>query len=888
MSSDGRTEGLKYLGILSDIFPKLTISLKKKNIIYLKKAKILMFHSATRASAVFLLLIVFLSFLPVSLYEKPENTTMKVNVEVYPLKDEVVYKVLNVPELNFVYVITRAVGNYRVHVFNKNGEVNTSRPYRKLIAYSSVLRSIISLAYNNSKILLLNPLNLSVDKSLEKISPPSRASTAIDMVCKGDKVIVQYTGAIEDGGGRRGTMIQVFSLTLGETLWYTRLKVGEYVEIFSYEFSPDGEYIVIYAADTLCTVCREWSNFIEIIKASTGEKVTQREEFRLGKSWCKALSGGVLISVENERNFKFRGKTLFVQYDGTIKWTFAKDDPKEKYYDAVEVGNVIIISIMTSTGEALEAVDSRSGSKLWRIEAVNTPAYKLAAYGNLILAANSGKVMLLTTDGKEIWEYEFGDGFSVADCLWIDENTFMVAKTSVIYLFKIEKKEKYTLSIKVASKSGEAILGAKVLIYNASNSMLIKRMLLVSNSSANIVLVKGEYIIQVKREGYVDVTQRVALTKNITLQISLTKASGVYSGVSSKLKEVKIRIIDLYGKPLVNMIVNIFKKVNNNYYKFYMSTKTDQNGFIVWQLDEKDIGTYRIVIPELNWSKEITVPFLPYSNELQVIFSEKYPVVFEAVVPQRVRLEIFNKNGIKVCSLTVNETAVVELKAGIYTIKAYVPGYRQFIKKIKVPEVSKIPIYLEKIIIDKSKNIIEINRIIAFLKSHTVQHTVFGKKVLAPDFKIRDIEGRPLSLKTFRNEIVILDFFYIGCHGCEDLIPLLRNLSKYDNVVIISIDVRPSIDTRDKLMNYMDRFNISWHIVVDTLNLADRYRVTATPTVFVIKDGYIVASFVGYKENIITQGPGLSKIVIKAKITYLIVAIAVLLLLYIIYEETRE
>ena len=845
-----------------------------------------MFHSATKTS-VFLLLLIIFQYLYVPLYGDPQRMLTKVNAKVYSLRGEVVYKVVNVPELKLVYVITRVVGNYMVHIFSKNGEVNVVRPYRKLIAYSSTLRSVISLAYNNSKILILNPFNLSVDKSFEKIFPPPGASTALDMVCKGDKIIIQYTGAIEDGKGRRGTMIQVYSLTLGETLWYTKLKVGEYVEISSYEFSPDGNYVVVYAADTLCTYCREWSNFIEIIKASTGEKVTKKEEFKLGKSWCKAFSKGVLISVENEYS-RFKGKTLFVQYDGTIKWSFAKDDPKEKYYDAVEVEDVIVVSIITSTGVALEAIDSRSGSKLWRIESTNTPAYKLASFSSLILAANNEKALLLTASGEKIWEYKFEDDFSVAECLWLDETTFMVVKTSIIYLFEVEKEEKYTLNIRVVSRNGVAITGAEILVFNASSFELIKRILLSSNNSANIVLAKGEYIVQVKREGFIDVTQRVVLTKNISLRISMAEASGIYIGRSSKLKEVKIRIVDLYGKPLANIKVNIFKKVSSNYYKFYLETKTDENGFIIWQLEEEDIGAYRIVVPKLNWSKEVLIPFLPYTNELQVIFLEKYPLILEAVVPQKIYLEIINEKGVKVCAITVNSTAVVELKTGRYIIKAYYPGYKQLYKKIKIPEVTKIPIYLEKIIIEKNENTIKLNNVIEMLKSHTIRHTVLRKKIFAPDFKIRDIEGRSLSLKMFKDKIILLDFFYIGCHGCEDLIPLLRNISKYDNVVIISIDVRPSIDTRDKLMSYTDRFNITWYVVRDTLNLAERYRVTATPTVFVIKDGFIVATFVGYKENIITQGPGLSRIVVKAKISYLITALAVILLLYIIYEELRE
>jgi thiol-disulfide isomerase/thioredoxin len=48
----------------------------------------------------------------------------------------------------------------------------------------------------------------------------------------------------------------------------------------------------------------------------------------------------------------------------------------------------------------------------------------------------------------------------------------------------------------------------------------------------------------------------------------------------------------------------------------------------------------------------------------------------------------------------------------------------------------------------------------------------------APDFRIRTLEGRELSLSDFRGKVLILDFWATWCPPCRDEIPLLIELKK--------------------------------------------------------------------------------------------------------------
>jgi thiol-disulfide isomerase/thioredoxin len=48
----------------------------------------------------------------------------------------------------------------------------------------------------------------------------------------------------------------------------------------------------------------------------------------------------------------------------------------------------------------------------------------------------------------------------------------------------------------------------------------------------------------------------------------------------------------------------------------------------------------------------------------------------------------------------------------------------------------------------------------------------------APDFRIRTLEGRELSLSDLRGKVLILDFWATWCPPCRDEIPLLIELKK--------------------------------------------------------------------------------------------------------------
>lgn len=89
---------------------------------------------------------------------------------------------------------------------------------------------------------------------------------------------------------------------------------------------------------------------------------------------------------------------------------------------------------------------------------------------------------------------------------------------------------------------------------------------------------------------------------------------------------------------------------------------------------------------------------------------------------------------------------------------------------------------------------------------------------VAPDFAVRDIDGKKLRLSNLRGKYVLLDFWHTGCGPCVKDTPRLKALSeKFDRdnfeIIGVSTDIR-----RDKVKNYVEKSHIGWPQILDTID----------------------------------------------------------------------
>jgi peroxiredoxin len=121
-------------------------------------------------------------------------------------------------------------------------------------------------------------------------------------------------------------------------------------------------------------------------------------------------------------------------------------------------------------------------------------------------------------------------------------------------------------------------------------------------------------------------------------------------------------------------------------------------------------------------------------------------------------------------------------------------------------------------------------------------------KIMAPDFALKDLDGKTIKLSDYRGKIVIVNFWATWCQYCNlempDLNKLSSELEKEDDAVLLAVDVQESADTVRKYLK-SNKFGLKVLLDEDG-EVTQRYSVSGFPTTFVInRDGFVYTYNVG-------------------------------------------
>jgi len=121
--------------------------------------------------------------------------------------------------------------------------------------------------------------------------------------------------------------------------------------------------------------------------------------------------------------------------------------------------------------------------------------------------------------------------------------------------------------------------------------------------------------------------------------------------------------------------------------------------------------------------------------------------------------------------------------------------------------------------------------------------------VVAPDFTLNDLNGKPLKLSSFKGKYVLLDFWGTWCIWCVRGIPKMKEYyNKYKGKFeILSIDCN---ETQDKWKAGVKKYELPWKHVYQprtgAVQTTDLYGITGFPTkILVGPDGKIVKTIAG-------------------------------------------
>jgi thiol-disulfide isomerase/thioredoxin len=120
--------------------------------------------------------------------------------------------------------------------------------------------------------------------------------------------------------------------------------------------------------------------------------------------------------------------------------------------------------------------------------------------------------------------------------------------------------------------------------------------------------------------------------------------------------------------------------------------------------------------------------------------------------------------------------------------------------------------------------------------------------LVAPNFELKDLSGKPVTLASLRGHPVMLDFWATWCGPCQISIPLLQKFyqkHKEEGLIVLGINMD---EDPSNVYAFVKHFNMTYPVVYGAeSSVPDTYQVSGMPTfIFIDSQGQITKRFEGF------------------------------------------